>query len=89
MHLHDHGMPFETRSWSGGRCDEERVRRMAAELPPGAVRAKDIVETNDGVFESQRVGIRSRFTRLGCAIDRSQIVVPDTLDSGWLANRLS
>jgi hypothetical protein len=44
------------------------------------------------VFEFQRVGIRSRFTRLDRAIDQSQIVVigvPDTLDSGWLANRLS
>ena len=92
MHLHDHGVPFETRSWSGGRCDEERVRRMAAELPPGAVQAKGIVGTNDGVFEFQRVGIRLRFTHLDRAIDRSQIVVigvPDTLDSGWLANRLS
>ena len=62
---------------------------MAAELPPGAVRAMGIVETNDGLFEFQQVSIRLRFTRLDCAIDRSQIVVPDTLDSGWLANRLS
>jgi len=90
-HLHDHGVPFETWSWSGGRCDEERMRRMAADLPPGAVRAKGIVVTKDGVFEFQRVGIRSRFTRLDRAVAESQIVVigiPDTLDSGWLANRL-
>ena len=92
MHLHDHGAPFETWGWSGGRCDEERVRRMAAELPPGAVRAKGIVETDDGVLEFQRVGLRSRFTRLNRAIDRSQIVVigvPGSLDSGWLADWLS
>ncbi len=91
VHLHDHGVPFETWSWSGGRCDEERVRRMAAELPPGAVRAKGIVATKDGVIEFQQVGNRSRFTRLNRAADQSQIVVigvPDTLDSGWLANRL-
>ena len=64
---------------------------MAAELPPGAVRAKGIVATDDGVFEFQRVGIRSRFTRLNRAIDRSQIVVigvPGSLDSGWLADWL-
>ena len=91
VHLHDHGVPFETWSWSGGRCVEERVRRMAAELPPGAVRAKGIVATEDGVIEFQQVGNRSRFTRLDRATDQSQIVVigvPDTLDSGWLANRL-
>ena len=91
-HLHDGGVPFETWSWSGGRCDEERVRQMAAELPPGAVRAKGIIATDDEAIEFQRVGTRSQFTRLDRSIDRSQIVVigvPDTLDSGWLANRLS
>ena len=64
---------------------------MAAELPPGAVRAKGIVATEGGVIEFQQVGNRSRFTRLNRATDQSQIVVigvPDTLDSGWLANRL-
>ena len=65
---------------------------MAAELPPGAVRAKGIIATDDEAIEFQRVGTRSQFTRLDRSIDRSQIVVigvPDTLDSGWLANRLS
>ena len=90
-HLHDGGVPFETWSWSGGRCDEERARQMAAELPPGAVRAKGVIATDDEAIEFQRVGARSRFTRLDRAVDQSQIVVigvPGTLDDNWLADRL-
>ncbi|NDH10614.1 MAG: GTP-binding protein [Actinobacteria bacterium] len=90
-HLHDGGVPFETWSWSGGRCDEERVRQMAVELPPGAVRAKGIIATGNGAIAFQRVGARSQFTRLDRAVDQSQIVVigvPGTLDDNWLADRL-
>ena len=90
-HLHDRGVPFETWSWSGGRCDEELVRQMAAELPPGAVRAKGIIATGNGAIAFQRVGARSRFTRLERTVDQSQIVVigvPGTLDDDWLADRL-
>ena len=90
-HLHDGGVPFETWSWSGGRCDEERVRQMAAELPPSAVRAKGIIATDDEAIEFQRVGTRSQFTRLDRAVDQSQIVVigvPGTLEDDWLADRL-
>lgn len=89
--FHDHGVPFETWSWTGGRCDEARLREMAAELPPGAVRAKGIVATENGAIEFQQVGARSRFTRLDRWIDESQLVVigvPGSLDPDWLATRL-
>jgi hypothetical protein len=69
--------------------DEERVRQMAAELPPGAVRAKGIIATDNEAIEFQRVGTRSQFTRLERTVDQSQIVVigiPGTLDDDWLAD---
>ena len=64
---------------------------MAAELPPGAVRAKGIIATDDEAIEFQRVGTRSQFTRLERTVDQSQIGVigiPGTLDDDWLADRL-
>ncbi|MEO0493554.1 MAG: CobW family GTP-binding protein [Actinomycetota bacterium] len=89
--LHDDGVPFETWSWTGGRCDEARLRRMAADLPPGIVRAKGIVATDVGALEFQRVGARARFTPLDRTVSESQIVVigvPGSLDADWLADRL-
>ncbi len=89
--FHEHGVPFETWSWQGGRCDEPTLRAMAADLPPGAVRAKGIVATPDGAIEFQRVGSRSTFTPLDRAAETSQVVVigvPGSLDDGWLAERL-
>ena len=64
---------------------------MAAELPPGAVRAKGIIATDDEAIAFQRVGARSQFTRLKRTVDQSQIVVigvPGTLDDDWLDDRL-
>ena len=90
--LHDHGVPFETWSWTGGVCDDATVRAMAAELPTGIVRAKGIIATPDGTIELQRVGPRLRVTPLTEARDSSELVVigvPGSLTDGWLADRLS
>ena len=89
--LHDHGVPFETWSWTGDASDEATLRAMAADLPAGAVRAKGIVATSAGAMEFQRVGTRSTFTPRDRAVVTSQIVVigvPGTLDGEWLTERL-
>ncbi|MEM9200689.1 MAG: CobW family GTP-binding protein [Actinomycetota bacterium] len=89
--IHDHGVPFETWSWTGGVVDEPTLRTMATALPSGAVRAKGIIATPDRTLEFQRVGDRSRFTPLARTIDESQIVVigvPGALDDEWLSSRL-
>ena len=90
--LHDHGVPFETWSWTGGIIDEAALRAMAAALPAGAVRAKGIVATATGALEFQRVGTRSTFTALDRVVAESQVVVigvPGSLSDGWLAEQLT
>ncbi len=89
--VHDHGIPFETWTWTGGSCEESTIRAMAAELPAGAVRAKGIVATPAGTMTFQRVGARLRLTPLDRTVDHSEIVViglPGTLTDDWLAERL-
>ena len=89
--LHEHGVPFETWSWSGGRVQRSTLRAMAAALPVGVVRAKGIVATPEGAVEFQRAGTRDVFAALDRPVDESQIVVigvPGALSDGWLGDRL-
>ncbi|MEM9465441.1 MAG: CobW family GTP-binding protein [Actinomycetota bacterium] len=89
--LHDHGVPFETWSWTGGPQELATLRAVVAALPVGVVRAKGIVATPDGAVEVQRVGDRSTFTPLDRSVDSAQLVVigvPGAIGSTWLAERL-
>ena len=90
-HLHDHGVPFETWSWSGGAVRATTLHALADDLPPGAVRAKGIAATDSGTIEFQRVGSRSTFTALDRRTNETQIVVigvPGSLSDDWLRARL-
>lgn len=89
--IHEHGVPFETWSWSGGMTNEATVRAMAEALPAAVIRAKGLIATPSGAFVFQRVGERWSLVPIDQPLAESQLVaigVPEALDGAWLTAHL-